>query len=284
MEITPSPPTSLLLAGIQHQSREYSRGLRPHGTKDWMLVTTVAGEGYVKAEATTCTLRRGDMLLVAPNTPQEYGFRAENSHWSNIWVHFQPRPHWHPWLAWPQVSRGVMLLPGFTRLEEIEAELRLMTEVSHGPARLRQDAAMNRLERVLLLADELNPCQIYTVLDRRIKRALEIVGERLAEPLTVAGLGKSVGLSRSRFSVLFNKNLNISPQAFIEFERLARAAQLLQSSSWSVTQISEEVGFPNAFYFSTRFRLRYGAPPTVYRNRLGEFSSADSFKIGRAHV
>lgn len=279
MEITPSPATSTLLAGVQHQAREYCRGLRPSGTKDWMMVTTLEGEGYVKAAHTTWTLARGDMLLVAPDTPQEYGFKAENGQWSNIWVHFRPRPDWLSWLAWPQLSRGVMLLSGLARLDDIEPELRRMAEISHGPLRLRQEAAMNSLERVLIWADDLNGGQSDQVADKRIKKALEIVGERLAEPISVAALGRSVGLSRSRFSVLFTEHLNVSPQAYIELTRLSRAAQMLASSSWTISRIAEEVGFPNAFYFSTRFRLRYGVAPTAYRTNL----EGQSDDVGSLH-
>jgi transcriptional regulator GlxA family with amidase domain len=97
---------------------------------------------------------------------------------------------------------------------------------------------------------------------------LEIVGERLSEPLSIESLGREVGLSRSRFSVLFTAQVNLSPQTYIELARLGRAAQMLHSSSWSVSQIAEEVGFPDAFYFSTRFRRHFGVPPSIYRSRF----------------
>lgn len=141
-----------------------------------------------------------------------------------------------------------------------------MVEVSNAPLRLRFDAAMNSLERVLILGDDLNPLHRAAQLDSRIKKALEIVQERLAAPLTIESLGKAVGLSRSRFSVLFTEQVSLSPQAYIEFVRLARAAQMLHSSSWSVAQIAEEVGFRMRITFSTRFRRRYGVPPSTYRS------------------
>jgi AraC family transcriptional regulator of arabinose operon len=266
INVTPAPESSPIVAGIQYQSKEFSRGYRPEGTKDWLMVSTLDGVGYVKAEGTTRTLRRGDILLIAPDTPQEYGHLDDDSRWVNIWVHVRPRPHWLPWLAWPRISRGIMILEAGEQFEPIESELRRMVEVSNAPLRLRYEAAMNSLERVLITADDLNPLHGASQLDGRIKKALEIVGERLAAPLNIATLGKAVGLSRSRFSVLFTEQVNLSPQAYIEFVRLARAAQMLHSSSWSVAHIAEEVGFPNAYYFSTRFRRRYGVPPSAYRS------------------
>ena len=231
------------------------------------MVATLSGDGYVRTETGQHIFGRGDILLIAPETPQEYGYLDVDSEWSNVWVHFRPRPHWLPLLAWPQISRGVMIIATDSKFAPIEVELRRMVDVSNAPIRLRSDAAMNSLERVLILSDDLNPVNGASLIDSRIQKALQIVGERLATPVHIGKLGKAVGLSRSRFSTLFTEQIRLSPQAYVEFVRLARAAQMLHSSSWSVAQIAKEVGFPNAYYFSTRFRRRYGVPPSVYRVR-----------------
>jgi AraC family transcriptional regulator of arabinose operon len=211
------------------------------------------------------TLAHGDLLLFAPDTPQEYGYLGDDVDWSNIWVHFRARPHWIPWLVWPQHVRGVMVLRAGTAFPTIAAELTRAVDAQSRPTRLHYDKALNALECALIACDEVNPMQQSARLDSRIRRALDIVGQRLAAPLNVDALAREVGLSRSRFSVLFTEQTNLSPQTYIEFMRLTRAAQLLRMSSWSVGQIAEEVGIPNPYYFSTRFRARYGVPPTTFR-------------------
>jgi AraC family transcriptional regulator of arabinose operon len=267
LEITPAPHSTPIICGLQMQG-DGSRGFRPSGTKDWLMVTTLAGTGYVRAGGAETLLRAGDIVLIAPDSPQEYGHLDDNSGWVNIWIHFRPRPHWLSWLGWPALSQGVMMLSTAGRFAEIDPELRRMIDISRGPLRLRLDAAMNALERVLIACDDINPAHRSSLLDVRIKKAMEIVGERLAEPLSVEELGNEVGLSRSRFSVLFAEQVNLSPQSYIEVARLTRAAQMLQSSSWRIAQIANEVGFPNAYYFSTRFRRHFGIPPSTYRIRM----------------
>lgn len=265
--VTPAPEATPLVCGLQHQAADWARAFRPQGTRDWLLVATLEGEGAVRAEGRARELRAGDLLLYAPGTRQDYGFLHAEGAWTNVWAHFRPRPHWVPWLVWPQLARGVMLLAAGDRFALPEAELRRMVEAARAPARLRHDLALNGLERVLLLCDEVNPLNRAARVDPRVRAALEIVGERLAEPLGVDGLSRAVGLSRSRFSALFAEATNMSPQAYVEFVRLARAAQMLRLSSWPVARIAEEVGFPNPYYFSTRFRKRYGLPPSTYRER-----------------
>ena len=173
------------------------------------------------------------------------------------------------WLAWPVFGRGVMSLTLDDGFDEIVTELHRMVKAGVSSARLRFESALNRLERVLIDCDAHNPLHWQTSLDRRIAKAMDIINAEVSEPLTVEGLAKAVGLSRSRFSMLFTTQTRLSPQAYVEQVRLSRAAQLLQVSPWPVGQIAEEVGFPNAYYFSTRFRRRYGVPPTVYRARTG---------------
>lgn len=265
MAVTPEPENAPIVAGLQTQSREAHRGFRPTGSRDWLLIGTTDGTGYVRAGEKVVTLSRGDLLLFAPDTPQEYGYLGDNVDWSNIWAHFRARPHWIPWLIWPQEVRGVMVLRAGAAFDSIAAELMRMVTAQSRPTRLHYDKALNALESALIACDEVNPLQQSARIDKRIRKALDIVGQRLAAPLNVDALAREVGLSRSRFSVLFTEQTNLSPQSYIEFMRLTRAAQLLRMSSWSVGQIAEEVGIPNAYYFSTRFRARYGIPPTTFR-------------------
>lgn len=274
---TPPPPDegAPLVCGLQSQAVEGTRGFRPAGSREWLLIAAMAGLGRVRAGGRDHTLRPGDLLLFAPDTPQDYGHLHERAGWVNVWAHVRPRPHWLPWLGWPQVARGIHLLSAGDRWTAIEPELRRMVEVAGQPTRLHHDLALNSLERVLILCDEANPLHREAGLDPRVRRAMEIVGADLASPLDVSGLSRAVGLSRSRFTVVFTAATGLSPQAYIEHARLARAAQMLALSSWPVARIAEQVGIPNAYYFSTRFRRRYGMPPSAYRTRFNEVSRID---------
>lgn len=151
-------------------------------------------------------------------------------------------------------------------LAPIEAEMRLLLEHGRSASRLRDDAALNCLERVILMCDALNPLQATARLDPRIRRALELVAEGL-DSLPVDRLGLAVGLSRSRFTTLFTEQMSMSPQTYIENVRLDRAAQLLRISGWTIAQVAERTGFSNAYYLSSRFLRRHGIPPSKFRAR-----------------
>jgi len=265
--VTPAPSAAPIISGLQYQSPTESRGYRPSGTSDWLLVVTLGGEGYVRAAGTVTVLGPGDMLLIRPNTAQEYGHLRDDGSWVNVWSHFRPRPDWMDWLRWPELAPGIMRLAAGEALGAIEPELRRMVEIANGALRLRLSAAMNSLERVLILADAINPLQVVARRDTRILRAVDLIGEQLAEPIEIGALARTVGLSRSRFTVLFTAELGLPPQDYIEAERLARAAQMLRSSSWRVSQIALQCGFADPYYFATRFRRRYGTSPSDFRRQ-----------------
>jgi AraC family transcriptional regulator, arabinose operon regulatory protein len=288
-DLLPSPYPLVFSCGLQHLAAG-SRGYRPAGTREWLMIATLDGQGVIQADRRWVTLQRGDVFLITPGTAQTYGHvrdagqlpaadDAPVAPWTNIWVHFLPRSHWLPWLKWPAIGKGIMQLQCGPQFDEIETGLRHMIETAQRPRRLAAEAAMNGLERVLLSADELNPEQGgRMVRDARVRRAMELVAEALAEPWAVESLAGRVGLSRSRFAALFSSQVGQSPQSYIESTRLARAAQLLQSSSWQVQQIAEQVGFADPLYFSTRFRRQYGLAPAQYRARM---TSDEAPAIGR---
>ncbi|MGN6827043.1 helix-turn-helix domain-containing protein [Paucibacter sp. M5-1] len=266
-QLLAAPQALTILSGLQALGGG-SRGVRPDGTREWLMVATLGGLGTVQAGDAWHELRRGDVFLIAPGTRQAYGHAEDRGQWLNIWVHFRPRSHWLPWLKWPELGKGVMRLRCEPAFSALEADLRQMVEVASRPQRLSLDASMNCLERFLIAADECNPEQRSAIRDARIHKALELIGERLAEPLNSAALGLAIGLSRARFTTLFTQQVGLSPQVYIETLRLTRAAHLLQTSSWQIAQIGESVGFQNAFYFSARFRRHFGVPPATYRSIL----------------
>jgi transcriptional regulator GlxA family with amidase domain len=83
----------------------------------------------------------------------------------------------------------------------------------------------------------------------------------------IAAVARRVGLSRSRFSVVFAAAMGCAPQAWREAKRLDRAAELLAHSFLAVADIAAQTGFADPFYLSRRFRARFGESPSAWRAR-----------------
>jgi AraC family transcriptional regulator of arabinose operon len=115
------------------------------------------------------------------------------------------------------------------------------------------------------LLDEINPARGRAARDERIETVLQFIATHYHEPLRLETLAACAFLSPSRFSHLFKESIKQTPGQFLESYRLERAAEKLLQSSQPIEHISREVGFSNAFHFSTRFRRRFGQSPSAYR-------------------
>jgi AraC-like DNA-binding protein len=101
---------------------------------------------------------------------------------------------------------------------------------------------------------------------RHLLRAKDLVDARYFEPLDVARLAASAGLSRAHFSREFRRTFGVSPHEYLLTRRLERAATLLRNTDKSVLEICTEVGLQSLGSFTTSFKRIYGKTPTEYRD------------------
>lgn len=257
---TPHHRVSTVLADDFRQGPRYDNW-RPRGTPDWLLILTVSGAGRVESGPVSLLTQPGTATLYQPGTAQRYFTDPETRRWHLLWAHFHPRPHWGGWLDWPEAARG---------LRRISLSGPLLTEtrraLSEAAGHCRQpaglDLAVNALERALLWMHSANNRRTY---DDRIRNALDIMAEGLREPLDLPGLARACGLSVSRLAHLFREQVGLPPQQYLEELRLQRAAQLLRATGLRIGEIATETGYAGAFYFSARFRKKFGKSPSEYR-------------------
>lgn len=100
------------------------------------------------------------------------------------------------------------------------------------------------------------------------ERALvEFAENRLGEDIQPRDLAGVLRLSPPYFARKFRQHFGLSPRAWINRERLNRAAGLLIDSRYSIKEIAAMTGFVDQRFFSLQFRRQYGCTPTAYRNR-----------------
>lgn len=85
------------------------------------------------------------------------------------------------------------------------------------------------------------------------------------EFITLADIAESVHLSPNYFHKLFTETCHITPRNYLKNVRLSKAANLLQTTDYSVTSISERCGFSSYNYFCAVFKSRYAMTPLEYR-------------------
>jgi AraC-like DNA-binding protein len=103
--------------------------------------------------------------------------------------------------------------------------------------------------------------------DPAIGRALGLLHREPARPWTISDIARDVGLSRTRLSERFRHFLGESPMAYLSQWRLKLAAEILQSSDDSISQVAEAVGYGSEASFNRAFKRAYTCPPAQFRRR-----------------
>jgi AraC-like DNA-binding protein len=98
-----------------------------------------------------------------------------------------------------------------------------------------------------------------------IMRALAIIEERYAEPLTVAELARAAGMGVSRFHEQFRRETGQTPADRLAATRLDRAAGLLRDTRLPIADIALAVGFSDQSALTRSFRRRRGTTPAALR-------------------
>ncbi|WP_207513706.1 hybrid sensor histidine kinase/response regulator transcription factor [Longitalea luteola] len=86
--------------------------------------------------------------------------------------------------------------------------------------------------------------------------------------LSVEGLSKHIGMSRSS---LYTKLLQLTgetPVEYIRSFRLEKAAQLMQKSNMTISEIAYHVGFTTPNYFTKSFKSRFNMLPSEYISKM----------------
>lgn len=95
-----------------------------------------------------------------------------------------------------------------------------------------------------------------------IERAESIILANLAnEQFGVSELAEAMNMSRSNLLRKIKKQTHLSASQFIRNVRLAKSLELLKETSFTVSEVSHQVGFGSTSYFIKCFRDQYGHPP-----------------------
>jgi AraC family transcriptional regulator of arabinose operon len=267
---THHPHFAQLVTGHFHERAGYAT-FRVRGTDDYLLMCTLGGRGRIGYAGGELLVHAGDLALLKPGVRHDYGVEPELERWEFLWTHFHARPAWLGLLDWPEAAPGLgrLQLQDPVMRRRVVTRLRDMHAYATGALKERDAFAMNALEEVLLWCDAANPLGAQARVDERVRAAMAYACAHLTEKLALEDLARHASLSVSRLAHLFRAQVGLTPQQFIEQQRLERACQLLRFTPYAIKQVAQQVGFENPFYFTLRFKRHTGMSPRAYRQRGG---------------
>lgn len=98
----------------------------------------------------------------------------------------------------------------------------------------------------------------------RTERVIAVLRGNLASPPGLEDLGKEIGCSPFYLSRTFSKETGMTIPQFTRKLRMERAAELLKSGKFNVTEAALEVGYSSLSHFSQAFHEAFGCCPGLF--------------------
>lgn len=104
----------------------------------------------------------------------------------------------------------------------------------------------------------------HRIAKERTERVIAVLQRDLANPPTLEQLAKEVGCSAFYLSRTFSQETGSTIPQYLQRLRMDRAAELLRSGKYNVTEAALEVGYSSFSHFSLAFRQTHGCCPGLF--------------------
>jgi AraC-like DNA-binding protein len=103
----------------------------------------------------------------------------------------------------------------------------------------------------------------------RVERVVALLRRHLVEPLSLEEIGREAGCSPFHLSRTFSAETGKTIPQYLRRLRMERAAELLESGRYNVTEAALEVGYSSLSHFSQSFCQEMGCCPGLYPLKKG---------------
>lgn len=242
---------------------------RPRGRLDYQLLYVASGQGhfYLENDKKDTIVTAGHIVLYRPKEMQKYVYYGDEQT-EVYWVHFTGND-----------------VKNIIRKYSIKDDMRVIyCGTSLGYTRIFKQM-IYELQKCQIDYEELLSMllrQIFISLHRQITQERKIKNEYLEyemelatqyfmehynTEISVEDYASSRGMSISWFIRSFKEYVKTTPMQYIVTLRITNAQILLETTKYSIKEISRIVGYENPLYFSRIFHKQKGISPSIYRRQ-----------------
>ncbi|MET9251912.1 AraC family transcriptional regulator [Nonomuraea sp. NPDC003709] len=148
----------------------------------------------------------------------------------------------------------------------IEEAVRAVDRLSEADDLYAESAAAFLAVHLLTRHSRRTVLRTLTREDARVRAAVAMMRERLADPVTLADIAGEVHLSVFHLVRVFKEATGVTPHRFLTRLRIEEAKRLLRETDLAIAQVAPRCGFASPGALSAAFLRHTGARPSVYRN------------------
>lgn len=234
---------------------------RPFGLEEYLLLV-FRSDAVVEFEDNTISVEPFSVILIKSGTP--HTLRAGSGRYINDWVGFTLTSDEEDSFCGSFPTNRVFCSSNTLLCSEI---IRLMDGEYLGQSMLRSNS-LSLLFKILFnkyyeIAYDPNLNRPYY---RQLTELRNQIYEDPVQKYSVDLLADEVHLSKPYFHRLYKQYFNVSPVSDILTVKTEYAKQLLTSTNYPISVISEKLGYPNESQFIKQFKKKTGKSPLKFRN------------------
>lgn len=240
---------------------------RPRGRIDYQLLYINSGKAHFHFDNVDneTIVNAGNMILYRPKELQKYEYYGTDKT-EVYWVHFTGGDVKNVLRKYGIKDNMRTFFVG-TSLEYERIFKRMISELQ----RCQEDyeEILTLLMRHLLISihrDLLKDRKTSDVyLDNEMDIATQYFNDNYNTDINIEEYAQSRGMSTCWFIRNFKKFTGTTPMQYIMSIRISNAQSLLETTQYSISEISRIVGYSNPLYFSRLFHKQKGFAPSKYR-------------------
>ncbi|MCI8836149.1 MAG: AraC family transcriptional regulator [Ruminococcus sp.] len=266
--------TKPLVVGSCGTYRLYNRPklptYRPRGRLDFQILYVSSGIAHFHfdhAENDTI-VPAGNMVLYRPKEFQKYEYYAADQT-EVYWVHFTGGNVTNILRSYG-IRDDMRVFYTGTSLEYERLFKRMISELQHCQANYKEMLSMLLRHLLILIHRQLSRqhTRKNEYLEREMDLAAQYFNDHYNLNLCIEDYAASRGMSVSWFIRNFKEYTGTTPMQYIVSIRITNAQMLLETTSYSITEIGNIVGYENPLYFSRIFRKQKGFSPSAYKKQI----------------
>ncbi|SFS60553.1 AraC family transcriptional regulator [Paenibacillus sp. BC26] len=228
------------------------------------LYYIVDGEGWLKVDNQEMLPSPGEICLMPAFTKQSYSVIKGKKPFLKYWCHFTASLGPFDLFQWIGVPLRIVLADQ----EEMTALFKLLVSLRQSDSvisRLREKAIMLEIVARYLEHVPITILQHRSEDLKRIQFIQAYIDSHMAGHLRVEDMAKAAHLHPNYFIAYFKKHFGVPPLKYVSRKRVDKAKILLSSTTQSIKEIADQIGFKETNHFAKFFRKETGQSPTEYR-------------------
>lgn len=242
---------------------------RPRGRIDYQLLYIASGRAHFFFDEKDTPVTAGHMVLYCPKEKQKYVYYGSDQT-EVFWVHFTGSDVKQILHQYHFPETGHVFYTG--NLPEYHTLFRKMIrELQLCKPHYEELLAMQLRELFILLSRQFTEGRkLNAHTQTELEYATRYFNEHYNQDINIDEFAASRHMSTCWFIRSFKQYNGLTPMQYILTVRISNAKNLLDTTSYNVTEIASLIGYDNPLYFSRLFKKQTGLSPSEYRKQTTE--------------